>query len=259
MLEGLQGKVALVTGGTRGIGAAIATRLLEAGCDVVTCGRNEPNDLPRSASRSASFFACDIRKPDQAQQLIDQAVAKHGRLDIVVNNAGGSPQAVAATASPRFSEAIIALNLLAPLHVAQAAYPHLRASKGSIVNIASVAAQRPSPGTAIYGAAKAGLVSLTKSLAQEWGPEIRVNAIIVGLIETETTEETYGSARAQQRIADSLPLHRLGRGADIANAVAFLASPMAAYISGAELEVHGGGERPLFLDIIAKEQAGSPI
>ena len=142
---------------------------------------------------------------------------------------------------------------LAPLHVSQAAYPHLKSSQGCIVNIASVAATRPSPGTAIYGAAKAGLVSLTKSLAQEWGPDIRVNAIIVGLIETESAEQTYGSERAQERIANSLPLKRMGRGDDIAEAVTYLSSPMAAYVSGAELAVHGGGERPLFLEFVAEE------
>lgn len=253
MSIGLEGKVAIVTGGTRGIGAAIVRRLLAAGCEVVTCGRNEPESLPEVDGRRASFQACDIRKADQAQALVEATIAQHGRLDIVVNNAGGSPHVEAATASPRFSEAILALNLLAPLHVSQAAYPHLRSSKGSIVNIASVAAVRPSPGTAVYGAAKAGLVSLTKSLAQEWGPDVRVNAIIVGLIETETAEQTYGSDRAQERIANSLPLKRMGRGDDIADAVAYLSSPMAAYVSGAELAVHGGGERPLFLEIVAEE------
>lgn len=126
-----------------------------------------------------------------------------------------------------------------------------------MVNLASVSATRPSPGTAVYGAAKAGLLSLTSSLAQEWGPDVRVNAIIVGLIETETSEQTYGSETAQGQIAESLPLKRLGRGADIADAVAFLASPMAAYVSGAQLAVHGGGERPLFLDIVEREMAAA--
>ncbi|HUD90359.1 SDR family oxidoreductase, partial [Sphingobium sp.] len=161
----------------------------------------------------------------------------------------------AATASPRFSERILQLNLLAPLHVAQAAYPHLKVVGGSIVNIASVSGARPSPDTAIYGAAKAGLLSLTTSLAQEWGPDVRVNAIIVGLIETEASEMTYGTEKAQQRIAASLPLGRMGRGSDIAEAVMFLGSSAAAYISGAKLEVHGGGERPLFLEIVKQEAA----
>lgn len=253
MTEQLENKVALVTGGTRGIGAAIVRRLLEAGCMVVTCGRNPPAMPLSHEGREAEFHACDIREADQAGALIAAIIASHGRLDIVVNNAGGSPQALAADASPRFSERIVQLNLLAPLHVSQAAYPHLKAARGNIVNIASVSAGRPSPGTAIYGAAKAGLLSLTDSLAQEWGPEIRVNAIVVGLIETENAEMTYGSEAAQMRIAESLPLKRMGRGRDVADAVAFLVSAEAAYISGAHLDVHGGGERPLFLEIVREE------
>lgn len=254
-MDGLDGKVAIVTGGTRGIGAAIVRRLLAAGCEVATCGRRVPDVLPSANGREPSFVACDLRDPEQAQDFVDEVAARYGRLDTLVNNAGGSPQAEAATASARFSDAIVALNLMAPLHMARAAYPHLRATNGSIVNIASVSAVRPSPGTAVYGAAKAGLLSLTKSLAQEWGPHVRLNAIIVGLIETEDAEATYGSDEAQGRIAASLPLARMGRGADVADAVAFLASAAAAYVSGAELSVHGGGERPLFLEIVKQEAA----
>ncbi|BBF71886.1 SDR family oxidoreductase [Sphingomonas bisphenolicum] len=248
-----QARVAIVTGGTRGIGAAIVRRLLADGYRVATCGRAPPDAPIAVDGREAEFDACDIREQPAVQAWVDAVAARHGRLDLVVNNAGGSPQAEAANASARFSERILQLNLLAPLHVSQAAYPHLRAERGSIVNIASVSAVRPSPDTAIYGAAKAGLVSLTTSLAQEWGPDVRVNAIIVGLIETEQSAMTYGSDAAQQRIAASLPLGRMGRGQDVADAVVFLASPAAAYISGARLEVHGGGERPLFLEIVKQD------
>jgi NAD(P)-dependent dehydrogenase (short-subunit alcohol dehydrogenase family) len=249
-------RVALVTGGTRGIGAAIVRHLHSAGWTVATCGRTLPEKALAAGSREPKFHICDIRDPAAVATLIAAVVADHGRLDLVVNNAGGSPQAEAATASPRFSERILQLNLLAPLHVAQAAYPHLAAVRGSIINIASVSGVRPSPDTAIYGAAKAGLLSLTTSLAQEWGPLVRVNAIVVGLIETESADLTYGSEAAQHRIAESLPLERMGRGEDVAEAVAFLASPGAAYISGARLEVHGGGERPLFLEIVKQERNG---
>jgi len=250
-------RVAIVTGGTRGIGAAIVRRLLSEGYAVATCGRTSPDEPITIAGRMAEFDACDVRDPAEVATWIEAVMARYGRIDLAVNNAGGSPQASAATASPRFSERIVQLNLLAPLHVAQAAYPHLKAVNGSIVNIASVSGTRPSPDTAIYGATKAGLLSLTTSLAQEWGPQVRVNAIIVGLIETETAEMTYGSVAAQDRIAASLPLGRMGRGSDIADAVVFLASPAAAYISGARLDVHGGGERPLFLEIV-KEEATQP-
>lgn len=246
--------IALVTGGTRGIGAAIARRLLADGWDVAICGRAPPSVPVASGERAASFFACDVRDAAAVQDLIAAVVDRHGRIDLLVNNAGGSPQADAASASPRFSERIVQLNLLAPLHVSQAAYAHLAATQGSIVNIASVSAVRPSPGTAIYGAAKAGLLSLTTSLAQEWGPQVRVNAIVVGLIETEDTALTYGSEAAQRRIAASLPLERMGRGSDVADTVAFLASSAAGYITGARIDVHGGGERPLFLEIVAQER-----
>lgn len=253
----LAGQVAIVTGGSRGIGRVIAETFLAAGCEVAICGRNAPASSPMANGRSASFHACDVRKADQAAALVDAVAEKHGRLDIVVNNAGGSPPADAATASPRFSEAIVALNLLAPLHVAQAARRWMarQESGGSIINIASVAGRRPSPGTAIYGAAKAGLISLTESLAHEWGPTIRVNAIIAGLIDADPgqTAETYGSIETQRAIADAIPMKRMGRGEDIAAAALYLASPLASFVSGAALAVHGGGEALLSLDIMKRK------
>jgi NAD(P)-dependent dehydrogenase (short-subunit alcohol dehydrogenase family) len=207
-----------------------------------------------AGGREARFICCDVRDPDQVATAVKAAGEIHGRIDIVVNNAGGSPAAAAATASPRFSQAIINLNLLAPLYIAQAAYDWLAARGGAIVNVASVSGIRPSPGTAAYGAAKAGLLSLTRSLAQEWGPKIRVNAIIVGLAETETAELTYGAEESRAQIAASLPLARMATGDDVAGAVLFLCSSQAAYISGAHLNVDGGGERPLFLEIVDRHK-----
>ncbi len=243
----LEGQVAIVTGGTRGLGRVIAARLVEAGCTVIVCGRREPDTLPDGVA----FMPCDIRDPEAAKALIEGVSATHGRLDILINNAGGSPEAMLETSSPRFVDAIMKLNLLAPIYLAQAAHPHLKASGGNIINIASVSGTRPSPGTSVYGAAKAGLLNLTQSLAQEWGPDgIRVNAIIVGLATTENAEATYGDANAQARIAASLPLGRMVQGDDVADAVLYLASPLAAYVSGARLQVDGGGERPLFLNLV---------
>ena len=241
-------KVALVTGGTRGIGRVIAAKLAASGARVVVCGREAVNLPP-----DIGFIACDVRDPEAVKAMIAEIVAREGGLDFVVNNAGGSPAASAATASPRFSERVIQLNLLAPLHVSQAAYTQLRARQGAIVNIASVSGVRPSPGTAAYGAAKAGLLSLTESLAHEWGPEIRVNAVIVGYIETETTDATYGDAEKQAAIAGNIAAGRLGKAEEIAEAVKFLLSPAASYITGTSLAVHGGGERPPFLDIVKGE------
>ncbi|MCB1257785.1 MAG: SDR family NAD(P)-dependent oxidoreductase, partial [Microthrixaceae bacterium] len=159
----MSGRGVLITGGTKGIGAIMVRRFLDWGADVMTCGRSEPEELPSSAGRTAQFMAADIRDPEQAAELVDEAVRRFGRLDTVINNAGGAPPADAATASPRFSESIVRLNLLAPLHVAQRANHHMQQApedgrSNTIINIASVSATRPSPGTAAYGAAKAGLL-----------------------------------------------------------------------------------------------------
>lgn len=243
----MPGKVALVTGGTRGIGRVIAARLADLGCRVFVCGRNAPEDIPAAIS----FRAADVRKADQATALIDAIADECGQFDILINNAGGSPACAAETASAGFVDAILKLNLVAPLYLAQAAHRHMRGRGGSIVNIASVSGIRPSPGTAIYGAAKAGLLNLTQSLAQEWGADkVRVNAIIVGLASTENAEATYGDAAAREQIAASLPLGRMCEGRDVADAVAYLVSPLASYVSGARLNVDGGGEKPYFLDLV---------
>ena len=249
----LSGKVAIVTGGTRGLGRDIAIALAEAGCTVATCGRNQPEQV----AANIEFHGVDIRDADAARAFVDAVARKHGRLDILVNNAGGSPVGNAEAASPRFIDAILKLNLAAPLYMAQAAHPHMvAAGGGAIVNIASVAGIRPSPGTAVYGAAKAGLLNLTQSLAQEWGSAgIRVNAIIAGLMATENADATYGDASAQAAVAASMPLGRMGTGADLAGAVLWLCSPLAAWVSGARLNVDGGGERPYFLDLVKGPEA----
>ncbi len=244
----LDGRVAIVTGGTRGLGLRIAMALADAGARVVVCGRNAPETLPDGIT----FRSADIRDPEQAKRLVDGVAAEFGQLDILVNNAGGSPQAAAAEASPRFFDAILKLNLHSAMYMAQAAHAHMQGrGPTSIVNIASVAGIRPAPMTAAYGAAKAGLLNLTQSLAQEWGPVgIRVNAIIVGLMQTENAAETYGDAEAQAAIGRSMPLQRMGTGDDIAGAVLWLCSGLASWVSGARINVDGGGERPYFLDLV---------
>lgn len=247
-------KVVLVTGGSRGIGRGIAQAFLASGAKVYACGRNAP-ETPISggdATASAAFIAADVRDAQQVQSLIDALLQREGRLDVLINNAGGSPAVEAATVSPRFTEAIVRLNLLAPLLVSQQAHPALKAAGGCIINIASVSGVRPSPGTVAYGAAKAGLLSATTSLAQEWGPEIRVNAIVAGLVKTsaESAQQHYGGDKGLAAIEQRLPARRMGTPQDIAAACLYLASDAAAYVSGTALEVFGGGEPPSFLSFV---------
>ena len=241
-------RVVLITGGTKGIGRTLCERFLAAGDEVLTCGRTEPDELPHHGGRTAAFVACDVRDPDAVDALVSEAERRWGRLDVVINNAGGSPTADAASASPRFSESIVRLNLLAPLHVAQRANTTMQSQEqgGVILNITSVSGVRASPGTAAYGAAKAGLISLTQTLAVEWAPKVRVVAITCGLIETELAGMHYGDDAAVAAVAATVPMGRMGTPDDIADACLFAASDAASYISGTQITLHGGGERPAY-------------
>ncbi|MDG3011488.1 SDR family oxidoreductase [Rhodococcus sp. D2-41] len=246
---GLDGKVVLVTGGVRGVGAGISRVLLRAGAVVVTCARRPAESPIVEGGAEAEFAPCDIRDPEAVEQLIAGIVERHGRLDVLVNNAGGAPFALAADASPKFHSKIVELNLLAPLLVSQQANAVMQqqADGGAIVNISSVSGSRPSPGTAAYGAAKAGVDSLTASLSVEWAPKVRVNSIVVGLVETELSHLHYGGPEGIVEVSKTVPMGRMAQPEDIGNCAAFLASPLASYVSGSTLTVHGGGERPAFL------------
>jgi NAD(P)-dependent dehydrogenase (short-subunit alcohol dehydrogenase family) len=241
---GLKDRVVLVTGGVRGVGAGISAVFADQGATVVTCARRPVEGLPYE------FRSCDVRDPDAVAELIDGIVDTHGRIDVVVNNAGGSPYAMASDASPKFHQKIIELNLLGMLHVSQRANGHMQdqPNGGSIVSISSVSGRRPTPGTAAYGAAKAGVDSLTTTLAVEWAPKVRVNAIVVGMVETEQSELFYGDAESVAAVGATVPLGRLAKPTEIGWAAAFLASDAASYISGAALAVHGGGEPPPYLE-----------
>jgi NAD(P)-dependent dehydrogenase (short-subunit alcohol dehydrogenase family) len=241
----LTDRVVLVTGGARGIGLGVTRVLRSAGATVVTCGRSEA-DAP-----GASHVVCDVRDPEAVSAMVDQLVATHGRVDGLVNNAGGAPYSPTADASPRFHEKVVGLNLLAPLSLAQTCHAVMRDQDGggSIVNISSVSALRPSPGTAAYGAAKAGLDSLTRSLAVEWAPRVRVNSVDVGLCRTEHTADHYGGDDGVAAIERTIPLGRMATPDEIGHVVAFLLSDLASYVSGATVECHGGGEPPVFLHV----------
>ena len=253
-------KVVLVTGGAKGIGRGISARFLADGATVICCGRETPGDLPAQGNRKAEFIAADVRDAAARDKLFAEIAQKHGRLDVLVNNAGGSPFAMADQASPRFHESIINLNLLAPFHLAQKANAMMQAQGegGVIVFIASVSGLRASPGTAAYGAAKAGILNLTQTLAVEWAPKVRVNLVTAGYVRTEQSHLYYGDEAGIAAVGATIPLGRMAEPGDIGDACLLLASPLARYITGANLAVHGGGERPAYLDAsqgdVAKEK-----
>jgi NAD(P)-dependent dehydrogenase (short-subunit alcohol dehydrogenase family) len=236
----LNGRVVVVTGGTRGVGAGIARSFAEAGADVVVCARRPP-EVPLPMVR---FAALDVRDADAVRHFF----AELPRLDVLVNNAGGAPYRLLTDASSERHSRVVELNLLAPLTVSLAAHEHLRRTRGSIVMIGSVSGSRPSPGTAAYGAAKAGLENLARSMAVEWAPDVRVNTLVVGMVRTEQSHLHYGDDEGIAAVSRTVPLGRLAEPSDVGAAAVFLASDAAAYISGASLPVHGGGERPAFLD-----------
>lgn len=256
----LSGTVALVTGGVRGIGLGITRMFLASGADVVVCARHEPEALPTVDGRSAVFFTADVRDPEAAADLVAKAVERFGRLDTVVNNAGGGPSRPAATASASFSQKVLDLNLMSALHVAQAGNAVMQAqeSGGSIIMIGSVSGWRPSPGAAAYAASKAGLHHLATTLAVEWAPKVRVNTIIAGLIATEQVSDHYGGAAGIAAVSATIPLGRMGTPDDIGGAALFLASPLSSYVSGSQLLVHGGGEWPAYLSAVSTVSPAQP-
>ncbi|MEV4316600.1 SDR family oxidoreductase [Actinocrispum sp. NPDC049592] len=239
---GLRDSVVLVTGGGRGVGLGITKAFQAEGAKVVICARHEPE-----TDIGAEFIQCDVRDTEQVDALIDEIAARHGRLDVVVNNAGGSPPVDAATVSPRFHAGIVGLNLLAPLLVSQRANAVMQKqeSGGSIIMISSICGSRPSPTTAAYAAAKAGLNNLAGSLAVEWAPKVRVNSLGVGMV---LTDRVGIHNPHLDEVAKTVPLGRLAQPEEIGSCAVFLASPMASYVSGSTLIVHGGGEVPAYLN-----------
>jgi len=244
-----RGRAVIVTGGSRGIGRGIAQRFLEVGADVVICGRHDPESLPAAAERPAMFVAADVRDPDDVARVVDETVARCGRVDVLVNNAGGAPPADSATASPKFTTSIIALNLVAPLVFAQRANAVMQRQDegGVIINIASVSGIQASPGAVAYGAAKAGLLNATQTLAVDYAPKVRVVSVTAGYVRTEMSHLFYGDEAGIAAVGATIPLGRMAEPSDVADACLYLASPLARYVSGTSILLHGGGENPAYL------------
>jgi 7-alpha-hydroxysteroid dehydrogenase len=246
----VDGKVAIVTGGGRGIGAACALALAEAGADVVLAARTE-SQLDEMAhkvealGRRAVTVPCDVNDNDATAALADRAIKELGRLDIVVNYAGGSMPRPFLDTSPGYLERQFHFNVTTAFVLSRAAAPHLLESgAGAIVNISSTMGRLRDRGFVAYGTAKAALAHMTRLMAADLAPKVRVNAIAVGSVATSALEVVLEDEAMTRQMVDGTPLKRLGQPEDIAIAALSLASPAGSFVTGKVLEVDGGLEAP---------------
>lgn len=247
-MSGFKDKVAVVTGSTRGIGKAVALAFASAGANVVICGRDlkkaqeAANEAKKYGSGRCVAFKCDVSRSGDVKNMIEAAVAEFGKIDILVNNAGVVDIGSLTELSEGSWDRTIDVDLKGVFLCSQAVAKHMIKRKyGKIVNIASIAGLVGFLGAPHYCAAKGGVVNLTKEMALELaGFGVNVNAIAPGVIETDMTKSMLSDEKAKQQLLANIPLKRIGKPEDIANAVLFLASDNASYITGTTLVVDGG-------------------
>jgi NAD(P)-dependent dehydrogenase (short-subunit alcohol dehydrogenase family) len=243
----LDGKVAIVTGGSKGIGRAIAEAFAAAGASVVVAARGQDAidgtvEAIRSAGGSAVGVSADVTKADRIQGVVERAVSEFGTLDILVNNAGAAPfMSSIETIRPEGFEKYFWINLGSVINGIRAVAPVLLPKGGAVLNMASVAAFIANPGLSYYGSAKAAVVNLTKTVSREWAAYgVRVNALAPGWIETDMNVGARQLPEFMSMTLGSIPLGRWGRPEDVAGAALFLCSPAASWITGSVIVVDGG-------------------
>jgi 7-alpha-hydroxysteroid dehydrogenase len=242
----LDGRVAIVTGGGKGIGRAIALALADAGADVAIAARTQADvddgaNEVRKRGRRAIAVRCDVMQRADLEQLVARTVSELGRIDVLVNNAGGSPPKAALRTSEREFETAFRFNVTTAFLLTRLAVPKMveTAGGGSVINISSVAGRNHAAGFVAYGTAKAALSFMTQELAQDFAPRVRVNAIAVGSVETDALA-TVLTPEIKDTMVAMTPLARLGRVEDIAACALYLASPAASYVTGEIVGVNGG-------------------
>jgi len=240
----LDGKVALVTGASRGIGRASALALAEAGADVVLAARRpdvleEAAAAVRALGRKALPVPTDASDMKQLDALAKRTLDEFGRADVLINNAGGTPPVIALALEDADFEHAYRFNVTSALHLSRALAPHMKGA-GAIVNISSAMSHQVDVGFVAYGAAKAALNHMTRLLAREWGPHVRVNAIAAGATETDALAFVVADEETKAKMIARHPMKRLGQPEDIAAAVLYLASPASAWVTGKIFEIDGG-------------------
>ena len=244
----LSGKVAIVSGGSNGIGEAISRSLAEFGARVIVCSRKQDavdavaNSI-KSNGYDATGVCANIGQQDDIYDLIKKTISIYGGLDILVNNAAANPVfgPIQDTQTSAFDK-IMDVNLKGPFELCKAAYPIMKSrGGGSIINISSIGGLRPESGIGIYSVSKAAIINMTKAMAQDWGKDnIRINAICPGLIKTKFSQALWSNEEIHQRFIEKIPLGRVGTPDDIAGLALFLASDASQYCSGGEFVVDGG-------------------
>ena len=246
----LTDKVAIVTGGGRGIGAACALGFAEAGADVVIAARTKEQleDVANQVAdhgRRALGVPCDVSDLANLDLIVDQAMNEFGRIDIVVNNAGGAMPAPFMDTSEKAFEGAFHFNVTTAFTLSKLAVPHMLARDGgSIVNISSAMGRLTDRGYAAYGTAKGALSHMTRLMASDLAPRVRVNGIAVGSVATSALEIVLTNDDLRNEMVAKTPLRRLGETDDIAIAALYLASPAGSFVTGKMLEVDGGIEMP---------------
>ncbi len=244
----LTGKVAIVTGAGRGIGAQTARTFAEAGADVVLAARTKEQldavaDDVRGVGRRALVVPCDANDNEALEDLVAQTMAEFGKLDIVVNNAGGTMPRPFLDTSPGYLERAFHFNVTTAFVLTKAAAPHmLAADSGAVVNISSAIGRLRDRGFVAYGTAKAALTHMTRLMAADLAPKIRVNAIAVGSVATSAIEVVLDNQEIHDEMVRRTPVKRLGQPEDIAYCALYLAAPAGSFVTGKLLEVDGGLE-----------------